>query len=159
MPNILRYCANTNPSHNHSFQCSCSELYLRYLGKDSQLISFLDGVRLHRPSSDGLLRIQCQRRECSFSVLRFILLGTLRSSDGEKIFPLRPKTLYWHWPLTCIFCLLMEEAIENFTDTACEKNLMLKNYYIIRFHQLVPSLSVFFEYRVSSIQNRASSID
>ena len=42
-----------------------------------RLVLGLDGVRLHRPSSDGLLRLPCQSQKHSFSVLRFILIGTL----------------------------------------------------------------------------------
>jgi len=42
-----------------------------------RLVLRLDGVRLHRSSSDGPLRLPCQSQKRSFSVLRFILIGTL----------------------------------------------------------------------------------
>ena len=44
-----------------------------------RLILRLDGIRLHRPSSDGLLRLPCQIQKRSFSVRRSILSGALRN--------------------------------------------------------------------------------
>ena len=42
-----------------------------------RLIFPLDGVRLHRPSSDGLFRLPCQRQKRSLSVRRSFCVGAL----------------------------------------------------------------------------------
>jgi len=47
-----------------------------------RLIFPLDGVKLHRPSSDGLLRLPCRRQKCSLSVRRSFCVGALNTRQN-----------------------------------------------------------------------------